>query len=159
MGTAGARSTGLCPVAAMTIAAGPQGSNGPLLLFPRPRRRPATAPPPPTALPPPRRRLPLLSARARYLLEGAKFVAGQLGGTFPTSAQELLKIPGTAVAGRGRSGSFLAFPCRYQRRQDAGHDKSHPSGEYRHVACGGRWGNRGSAPEGQARRGGRPTCS
>ncbi|PNW86324.1 hypothetical protein CHLRE_02g082000v5 [Chlamydomonas reinhardtii] len=32
--------------------------------------------------------------RARYLLEGAKFVAGQLGGTFPTSAQELLKIPG-----------------------------------------------------------------
>lgn len=32
--------------------------------------------------------------RARYLLEGAQYVVGQLGGTFPTTAKELLKIPG-----------------------------------------------------------------
>ncbi|GFR49464.1 hypothetical protein Agub_g11524, partial [Astrephomene gubernaculifera] len=32
--------------------------------------------------------------RARYLLEGARFVVEKLGGEFPTTAAELLKIPG-----------------------------------------------------------------
>lgn len=33
--------------------------------------------------------------RARYLLDGAKYVVEKLGGSFPTTAAEMLKIPGT----------------------------------------------------------------
>lgn len=32
--------------------------------------------------------------RARYLLEGAKYIVGQCGGSFPTTAKELQGIPG-----------------------------------------------------------------
>jgi hypothetical protein len=32
--------------------------------------------------------------RARYLLDGAKYIVGQLDGSFPTTAQELQSIPG-----------------------------------------------------------------
>ena len=32
--------------------------------------------------------------RAKFLLAGARYVVGELGGTFPTCAAELRKIPG-----------------------------------------------------------------
>jgi A/G-specific adenine glycosylase len=32
--------------------------------------------------------------RARFLLEGAKYIAGEQGGAFPTTAKELQAIPG-----------------------------------------------------------------
>ena len=36
--------------------------------------------------------------RARFLLAGAQYVVGELGGQFPTCAAELRKIPGTPAA-------------------------------------------------------------
>ena len=35
--------------------------------------------------------------RARFLLAGAQYVVGELGGQFPTCAAELRKIPGTSA--------------------------------------------------------------
>lgn len=54
--------------------------------------------------------------RARYLLEGAKYVAGDLNGVFPTTSTELQKIPGenswyTLVAS-------TAGPPRLRRHSD-----------------------------------------
>lgn len=49
-------------------------------------------------------RCALCAVLCRYLLEGAKHVVNALGGSFPTTAKELLSIPGKctpapAVAG------------------------------------------------------------
>ena len=37
--------------------------------------------------------------RARYLLDGAKYIVRELGGSFPTTAKQLLSIPGGYVGG------------------------------------------------------------
>ncbi len=71
--------------------------------------------------------------RARYLLDGAKYVVEQLQGEFPTNAKDLLAIPGAATAraavrvrtrtrrraratARGREGALCAH--RHPGRQD-----------------------------------------
>lgn len=46
--------------------------------------------------------------RARYLLEGAQYVVGSLGGEFPTTTKELLKIPGE----KGGTSFFLCVRIR-----------------------------------------------
>lgn len=47
--------------------------------------------------------------RARYLLDGAKYIVGECGGAFPTTAKELQAIPGAArgLLGRGRERQHL----------------------------------------------------
>jgi A/G-specific adenine glycosylase len=50
--------------------------------------------------------------RARFLLAGARYVVGELGGQFPTSAVELRKIPGASqqLSAPCVMGSYLAQP-------------------------------------------------
>lgn len=57
--------------------------------------------------------------RARYLLEGARHVVEKLDGSFPTTAKELLSIPGGSLvlglgcvcAGWGRGHPFCWHAC------------------------------------------------
>lgn len=46
--------------------------------------------------------------RARYLLEGAKYIVGQCGGSFPTTAKELQGIPGV---GAYTSAAIASIAC------------------------------------------------
>jgi A/G-specific adenine glycosylase len=49
--------------------------------------------------------------RARFLLEGAKYITSELGGRFPRSVSELLKVPGIGAYTAGAIAS-IAFNVR-----------------------------------------------